>query len=170
MSGISIDNSLNKHNIEAVFCCFLALPGSPREVRITSSIPTTFRVTWKVGLKFSWFFHARVLDPPSLWIFSGHLEFCLQKFIDIFLCPQPPSLVDMETTIKRYRLGYRLHEKNPASNPNYLDIPLPSTARSHVITGLREYTLYDIRLNAVDVNEGNLPSYLETRRTSSERE
>ncbi|XP_028395112.1 protein sidekick-1-like [Dendronephthya gigantea] len=82
---------------------------------------------------------------------------------------KPPSLVDIETTIKEYRLGYRLHEINRPSNKVYLTIVLSAPTRKYELTGLEEYTLYDIKLEAVDVNFEYLPAYLETRRTSAER-
>ena len=73
------------------------------------------------------------------------------------------------TKIKDYRLGYRLHVPKLTSNQGYFDILLPASTRTYVITGLDEYTLYDIRLNANDESSGNLQSYVETRRTSAER-
>lgn len=91
---------------------------------------------------------------------------CLKFFIYF---PQPPSMVYLETTVAKYRVGYRLHEPNPQRNPNYLDIPISSSARSYLITGLDEYTLYDLRINAVDGNGFNREPYLETRRTSAKR-
>ena len=78
-------------------------------------------------------------------------------------------MADIETTITKYRVSYRLHEPNPSRNPDYLDVFLTESRRQYIIAGLEEYTLYDIRLNAIDANNDNLPSYLETRRTSAER-
>ena len=78
-------------------------------------------------------------------------------------------MVDVETTIGKYRVGYRIHEPNPRRNPSYLDSELSSSSRQHQIGGLDEYALYDLRLNAIDANGLDLEPYLETRRTSAKR-
>ena len=78
-------------------------------------------------------------------------------------------MVDLETTVTKYLVGYRLHEGNPQMNPIYLDIQISSSARSFLITGLDGYTRYDLRINAVDGNGFNREPYLGTRRTSARR-
>ena len=67
-------------------------------------------------------------------------------------------------TIKSYRLGIRRHEPG-LSNTGYLDTRLDASETEYFLTGLEEYTLYDLIL---DANSGSLPSYIETRRTSAE--
>ena len=78
-------------------------------------------------------------------------------------------MVYLETTVAKYLVGYRLHEPNPQRNPNYLEFRISSSARSYLITGLDEYTLYDLIINAIDGNGFNRAPYRETRRTSAER-
>lgn len=80
---------------------------------------------------------------------------------------KPPSLVDIQATIRYYRLGYREHVNNPTKSSGYLEVFPSSTQQKYTIIGLQEYTLYDISLNAVDEFQQDLSRYLETRRTAA---
>ena len=79
---------------------------------------------------------------------------------------QHPYLTDSKMPITSYSLGYRLHVPDLTNNKDYFDVQLSGSATEYRLTGLDEYTLYDIILEA---NRGSLPSYRETRRTSAER-